>query len=77
MQAQTFNATTSVSASDSWSSFVADALVLGRVSRPVSLRASAGMAAPFSRPLFEVEGLLVHQPATVSLELGVGVEAQF
>jgi hypothetical protein len=78
MQAEAFGVTTPISAGATWSSFVADALVLGHLSRVFSVRLSVGLAAPFSRPTFEIEGLgVVYQPAPAALELGAGVEAQF
>jgi hypothetical protein len=78
MQAEAFGVTTPISAGATWSSFVADALALGRISRLFSLRLSVGLAVPFSRPTFEIQGLgVVHQPAAVALELGAGVEAHF
>jgi hypothetical protein len=78
MQAEAFGVTTPISAGATWSSFVADALVLGRLSRLLSLRVSGGPVVPFSRPTFEIQGLgVVHQPAPVALELGAGLEAHF
>jgi hypothetical protein len=78
MKAEAFGVTTPISAGATWSSFVADALVVGRLSRLFSLRVNAGLTVPFARPTFEIAGLgLVHQPAAVALGLGGGVEAHF
>jgi hypothetical protein len=78
MRAEAFGVTTPISATASWSSFVADGVMIGRLSRVFSLRLNAGMAVPFARATFEVEGVgVVHRPAAAALELGTGVEAHF
>jgi hypothetical protein len=78
MQGEAFGVTTPISASADWSSFVLDGVALGRVSRRFSLRLTGGLAAPFARPTFEVQGVgVVHRPAPVALRIGAGVEAHF
>jgi hypothetical protein len=78
MRGEAFGVTTPIGASSTWSSVVVDGMGLVPLSRRFSLRVTAGVAAPFARPTFEVEGIgVVHQPAAVALRLGAGAEAHF
>jgi len=78
MRAEAFGVTTPISTGAAWASLVADGVALARLSRRFSLRASAGVAVPFARPPFEIEGVgVVHRPSAVALDLGAGVEAHF
>jgi hypothetical protein len=78
MHAEAFGVTTPIAADSSWGEVVANALLRSRISRYFSLRLTIGGAVPFSRPVFEVQGLgAVHQPAPIALQIGAGAEVHF
>ena len=78
MRAEAYGVTTPIAATPVWGVFVADAVARVRISPYLSPRLSAGAAVPFSRPVFEVEGLgPVHQPAAIALQIAAGLEAHF
>jgi hypothetical protein len=77
MQAETFDTQSTVSSSASWSSFVVDALIVAHVAGPLSLRVDPGLVAPFSRPTFTVDNVLVLQPSSAAFDLTAGAEVIF
>jgi hypothetical protein len=82
MRAAGTGVTTSLIAAATWGDFVGNLLLRARLSSVFSLRVSAGVSVPFSRPTFEVEqqaGVFatVHQPAPLAVQVAPGLEIHF
>jgi hypothetical protein len=78
MRGEGVGVTTPLKGEAEWGTFAADGLLRVRLSRFFALRLNGGVAVPFARPVFGVQGLgPVHQPAPVALQIGLGLELHF